>query len=195
MTARTRASLPASYFDALYAADPDPWQFATSDYERAKYQATLDALGAGHYGTALEVGCSIGVLTERLAPRCDRLLAVDASALALQQARARCGHLPGVRFAERVLPAGWPDGCYDLIVLSEVLYYWDRDDLERIAALVGRDIAAGGQVVLVHWTGDTDYPLSGDEAVCRFLAALPELQVTMQRRAPSYRLETLRRFR
>jgi len=193
MTERAKLSLPASYFDALYAADPDPWAFETSDYERAKYQATVDALGAHHYRTALEVGCSIGVLTERLAPHCDWLLGIDASALALNRARARCGHLPGVRFAERVLPAGWPHGCYDLIVLSEVLYYFDPPDLERVAGLVGRDIAAGGVVVLVHWTGETDYPLSGDEAVERFVAALPELQVTMRRREPAYRLETLRR--
>ncbi len=195
MTARARTSLPASYFDALYAADPDPWQFETSAYERAKYRATLDALGQRRYGAALEVGCSIGVLTESLASRCDWLLAIDASARALDRARARCGGLPGVRFAERVLPAGWPHGCYDLIVLSEVLYYWDRADLDRVAGLVGRDIAAGGEVVLVHWTGDTDYPLSGDEAVERFLAALPELEITTRRREPSYRLETLRRSR
>jgi hypothetical protein len=57
------ALLPAAYFDALYARDPDPWRFATSDYERAKYRATLAALPGPLLGAALEVGCSIGVLT------------------------------------------------------------------------------------------------------------------------------------
>ena len=37
-------SLPADYFAAIYARDPDPWRFAESDYERAKYAATLAAL-------------------------------------------------------------------------------------------------------------------------------------------------------
>ena len=69
-------SLPAGYFEALYAAAPDPWDFEGSDYERGKYAATLAALPQPRYARALEVGCSIGVLTALLAPRCDRLLAV-----------------------------------------------------------------------------------------------------------------------
>ena len=32
------------YFERLYARDPDPWRFATSEYERDKYAATLAAL-------------------------------------------------------------------------------------------------------------------------------------------------------
>ncbi len=190
-----KSSLPAAYFDALYAADPDPWDFATSDYERGKYAATIDALSHRRYASALEVGCSIGVLTEKLASWCDELLAVDASALALGHARARCAGLEHVMFGQRVLPAAWPAGAYDLIVLSEVLYYWDRADLERMAALVGRDLVPGGEALLVHWTGETDYPLSGDEAVDRFVAALPGLTVTRRRREPAYRLERLRRSR
>ncbi len=190
-----RASLQPAYFDALYAADPDPWSFATSDYERAKYAATIAALSHRRYAHALEVGCSIGVLTRRLASRCAELLAVDASMRALVQARARCADLPQVLLERRVLPADWPDGAYDLIVLSEVLYYWDHADLDRMAALVGRDLVPGGEVLLVHWTGETDYPLAGDEAVERFVAALPALMVTRQRREPAYRLERLRRSR
>ena len=41
---RRKTSLPSTYFTALYAADADPWRFATSDYEREKYAATLAAL-------------------------------------------------------------------------------------------------------------------------------------------------------
>jgi hypothetical protein len=38
-----------AYFDQLYAAQSDPWRFATSDYERKKYALTLDALPKAHY--------------------------------------------------------------------------------------------------------------------------------------------------
>ncbi|MFC7609312.1 SAM-dependent methyltransferase [Teichococcus aestuarii] len=65
-------SLPAAYFEALYAADPDPWRFRDSAYEAGKYAATLAALERPRYGRVLEVGCSIGVLTKQLAGRCDR---------------------------------------------------------------------------------------------------------------------------
>ncbi len=73
----TRASLDCQYFEDLYAKDPDPWRFASSDYERRKYKVTLAALPRGRYARALEVGCSIGGLTQKLAARCDRLLAID----------------------------------------------------------------------------------------------------------------------
>jgi hypothetical protein len=36
-----RQTLRPEYFDALYSADPDPWKFAASPYERAKYRLTL----------------------------------------------------------------------------------------------------------------------------------------------------------
>ena len=83
-----RPRLTADYFDELYAGDPDPWGFETSAYEQAKYAATIDALEGRRYAGALEIGCSIGVLTARLAEHCDALLAVDA-AQAAADARAR----------------------------------------------------------------------------------------------------------
>ena len=57
-----RPTLQPEYFDALYASDPDPWNFAASPYERAKYALTLNAMPKPRYRSALEVGCSIGVL-------------------------------------------------------------------------------------------------------------------------------------
>jgi hypothetical protein len=66
---RPRQSLRADYFRRLYAADPDPWAFATSSYERATYDATLAALPCPRYRAGFEIGCSIGVLTRDLAAR------------------------------------------------------------------------------------------------------------------------------
>jgi hypothetical protein len=71
----SKPSLQPDYFDAIYQRDPDPWQFATSEYEAGKYRATLAALPRKHYRNGFEVGCSIGVLTRMLAERCDDLLA------------------------------------------------------------------------------------------------------------------------
>jgi len=78
-----------AWFEALYASDPDPWRFATSDYEATKYDNTLAALGERRFAAGFEVGCSIGVLTARIALRCDRLLAVDVAAAALERDRLR----------------------------------------------------------------------------------------------------------
>ena len=192
---RPASSLPPGYFEAIYGRDPDPWRFADSAYERTKYDATLAALERPRYGRALEVGCSIGVLTRDLAPRCDALLAVDAAAAPLEAARARCTGLPQVEFGRMLVPRDWPAAAppFDLILLSEVVYYLDAADVGRLAARVGASLAPGGEVLLVHWTGATDYPLSGDAATALLVdAAAPFAAVTRQARAARYRLDLLR---
>jgi hypothetical protein len=164
-----RATLKPEYFDSIYRADPDPWNFADSPYEQGKYAITLNAMPKPRYRSALEVGCSIGVLTRSLALRCDAVVAIDAARTPLVEARRRCADLPGVRFEQMFVPEQWPDGVFELILLSEVVYYLSREDVGRLAARVTSSLPAGGSVLLVHWTGPTDYPLSGDEAVALFI--------------------------
>jgi SAM-dependent methyltransferase len=183
-------SLPSEYFDRLYAADPDPWRFASSDYEDRKYAATLDALPE-RIGAAFEVGCSIGVLTRRLAARCRYLLAVDVAEAALAQARARCDGLDNIEFRKLRVPDQWPDGRFDAILLSEMLYYLFPDAIRLCAARARAGVVAGGVVLLVHYTRPTDYPCGGDEASEAFIAA-SGLTVTRQRREASFRLDLLR---
>ena len=186
-------TLPPAYFDALYAGDPDPWRFRTSDYERDKYADTVDALGGRSFARAVEVGCSIGELTARLAPSCGDLLGVDVAEAALAIARERNGATPQVRFARMTLPDEAPEGPFDLIVLSEVLYYFGETDLDRVAAWAQGALAPEGVVLLVHWLGETpDYPLTGEEAVERFTRAATRLTTDSTRRRASYRLDRLR---
>jgi cyclopropane fatty-acyl-phospholipid synthase-like methyltransferase len=189
---RYARSLPPSYFDERYAKNPDPWEFETSDYERAKYGATLDALPRARYASALEVGCSIGVLSETLAKRCDALVSLDLAERALTRARGRCRDLPHVRFELAQVPSQWPEGSFDLILLSEVVYYLDADDVRRLAERVRGCLRPGGDVVLVHWTGETHYPLTGDEAAERFIEdAGAFLRVHQQTCTDKYRLDLL----
>ena len=112
-----RQTLKPEYFDALYAANHDPWNFAASPYERAKYALTLNAMPKPRYRSGLEVGCSVGVLTRSLALRCDTVIAVDAAQAPLVEARRRCADLPAVSFEQMFVPEQWPDGVFDLILL------------------------------------------------------------------------------
>jgi cyclopropane fatty-acyl-phospholipid synthase-like methyltransferase len=187
-------TLRPEYFDSLYAADPDPWKFAASPYERDKYALTLEAMPKPRYRSALEVGCSIGVLTRSLASRCNALVAIDAAQTPLIEARRRCADLPGVRFEHMFVPEEWPDGIFELILLSEVVYYLSRDDVGRLAAKVANSMAKGGSVILVHWTGPTNYPLSGDAAAALFIERLgPGYFVDRTDRYAEFRLDVLSR--
>lgn len=167
-----RRRMTAEYFEELYARDADPWSLESSDYERRKYDTTLAATAdLAPIGRALEVGCSIGVLTARLAPRCAELMAVDCSPTAVERASRRLAGVAGVTVERRCLPEEIPEGPFDLVLCSEVLYYWDaallRDGLRRLR----ESLARGGSLLAVHWRGPVrHYPLDG-EAVHRTLSA------------------------
>ncbi|MFC6223531.1 class I SAM-dependent DNA methyltransferase [Hymenobacter artigasi] len=188
-------TLPPEYFDHVYQANRDPWNFETSPYERGKYTATLAALPHPHYAEVFEIGCSLGVLTAQLASRCGHLLAVDVSEAALAQARARCVGLPQVEIRQLRVPEEFPRQTFDLIVLSEVGYYWSPADLARAADLLITSLNPGGQLLLVHWTPPVhDYPLTGDDVHELFLAKTtsngPLRHLTGQRHE-TYRLDLL----
>jgi SAM-dependent methyltransferase len=187
---RYTSSIGRDYFNALYGDDPDPWRFGTSEYERDKYAASLDALPDPFYESALEVGCSIGIFTRLLASRCRHLLALDVAEQALAQARQNCP-LAHVTFENRSVPRDWPEGQFDLIVLSEVLYYLDRPALQQAALLARESLRPGGVILLVHYLGETNYPLTGDEAATFFIEAV-SMPLLSQSRTDAYRLDTLK---
>lgn len=177
------------YFERLYAEDPDPWRFSTSDYERDKYAATLTALLPRHFANGFEVGCSIGVLTKQLSKITDTLLAVDISDIALDQARMRC---PGVSFANMDVRSAWPEGQFDLILFSEVLYYLEIDGIRLVARHTVKSLELGGVVGLVNWSGPTGGACSGDEAAELFIASCaPRLTPSSQSRTERYRVDVL----
>jgi len=186
-------SLAADYFERLYAADADPWSFATSPYELDKYEDTVAALGP-RYGRALEIGCSVGVLTQRLALHCDALLAVDVNERALTAARARCAALPQVTFARASIPGGFPPGRFDLVVVSEVAYYWSDADLERARERIASSLESGGDLLLVHFLPKVDDYVRDGDAVHQFFLAGERFERVHGHRAERYRLDLLRRL-
>lgn len=161
---------PPSYFERLYAQSDDPWGFETSWYERRKYALTLATLPDERYRSAFEPGCSLGVLTEGLAGRCDQVLAADHTPAAVEAARRRLAHLPQVRVEQRSVPEEWPPGPFDLLVLSELGYYFDGPELDGLMQRAVGSLETSGAVIAVHWRGETDYPLRAEETHVRIAA-------------------------
>src|SRR5665213_1848731 len=117
------------YFDEMYASSHDPWNFEASAYERRKYSLTVASLPREKYRNAFEPGCSIGVLTELLAPRCERLLATDIIPGALERATVRLRPFENVVVERRAIPEAWPNQQFDIVVFSEIAYYFDAPNL------------------------------------------------------------------
>ena len=160
-------SLEADYFEKLYARLDDPWRLADRWYELRKRQMTMAVLPRERFTNALEIGCSIGLLTEQLVRRADRLLATDIAPRPLEVAKARLARsfvgAADVEFRLMRAPEEWPTGTFDLILISEVGYYLDEEALTRLAQRCAESLTDDGVVVACHWRHPVeDYPLRGD---------------------------------
>jgi predicted TPR repeat methyltransferase len=148
-------SVSRAYFDHLYDVHSDPFNYETSDYEAKKYAHTLSALPRLQYRSALEIGGSIGVLTARLASRCESLLSIDVCEKAQAKARRRCAGFPNVEIQLMQVPRQFPRRSFDLTVFSEVGYYLSMKDLIATRQHILNHLEPGGHLLLVHWSGQT----------------------------------------
>jgi len=175
---RVTASLAADYFDAVYAKNSDPWRLATRWYEERKRSITVASLPNARYGSTLEIGCSIGMLTTMLAARSDSVLALDVSASAVGSASERTRDLDNVEVRLTDATTDFPDGTFDLIVLSEVGYYFSRPALEQVISEARSHLADGGTIIACHWRHPVSEYLQTGDAVHETIAAqlgLPHL--------------------
>ncbi len=152
---------PDLALDQVHRERSDPWD-VDSWYERRKRAVTLAALPHEHYGSGLEVGCSVGALAVGLADRCDHLVAIDSSPTAVDLARARAAHLGDLDVRLARVPDDWPDGAYDLVCVSEVGYFLSPAQLARLVERCFSSLTEDGHVVLCHWRHQpVGWPLAG----------------------------------
>lgn len=190
---RSGKTVSSNYFAALYTGQEDPWNYAGSEYEAAKYRDSLAALPRRSYERALELGCSVGVFTRLLAARCRSVVAVDVSPQALIRAQTRCADLGNVRFERCDLITAFPAGAYDLVTFCELGFYFGPNDLTRIKDAIAQALVEGGHLLLVHWTplveghaqtaDDVHKAFVGDARFARCTSAFEE----------NYRLNVVRR--
>jgi SAM-dependent methyltransferase len=176
-------------FERRYRHAADPWDFATSEYEQRKYDLTVAALPHRRYRAAFEPGCAIGELTRRLAERCDRVVALDASPTAAARAALRCADRDGVEVLTGEVPRDWPESVFDLIVLSEIGYYFDVPTLRELRERAVSSLEPGGTLLAVHWRGTSqDHLLHGD-VVHRVLGTSARLRREVRHVEPRFVLD------
>jgi cyclopropane fatty-acyl-phospholipid synthase-like methyltransferase len=185
--------MTASDFETRYRADPDPWGYLSSEYERRKYADTLSACGPGPFACALELGGSIGVFSAMLAPRCDRLVTVDVSPTAVGRARSRLAGQPTAEPIVGAIPAAVPRLPFDLVVASEILYYLGDDELAGTLSVLEHAMVPGAPLVAVHWRPNgPERPRDAEQAHAALRAA-PWLTQVRRGGTDDYLLEVFRR--
>lgn len=165
------ASTPRAHFEQFFATHDDPWGFRSSWYERRKRDVLLATLPRATYEAGLELGCATGILTARLAERCAHLVAVDFSAEALAAAARELADHDNVTLQTAALPQRWPEGRYDLIVLSEIGYFWNAADLDLAVDRIAQSLTPAGHLIACHWRHPMpENPTGGDEVHGRLRA-------------------------
>jgi SAM-dependent methyltransferase len=186
-------STSQAFFEAKYKVDVDPWRFQESEYELQRYDAIVDCLKGKLFKRAFEPGCSIGVLTEGLARFCERVEAMDISSIAASRATLRCQGFRNVAITQGTFPHDIPPGNYDLIVFSEIGYYFDRKALFVAVDDLLQRLERNGTFLAAHWLGSSsDHLLSGDE-VHDVLGTLRKLEIAESRRYEGFRIDRWRR--
>jgi len=189
MTANNKYVSSPAFFEEKYQEKSDPWNFAHSKYELQRYQAIVAALDHDHYSLAYEPGCSIGVLTEHLAAICDRVEAIDFSETAVAHARARCVHLGNMSVRCASLPEQKPVIGVDLMVLSEIGYYFSPGEWRRISSALIESMDKDGTLLAAHWLSDSsDHCMNGAQ-VHEILSALPNIQLKHSERRDKLRID------
>ncbi|HEX7761885.1 MAG TPA: SAM-dependent methyltransferase, partial [Caulobacteraceae bacterium] len=192
---------PKAYFEELFREE-DPWNY-TNRYESLKYEQTLALLPDQPFDNAMEVACAEGHFTRMLAPKVERLLAVDISRKALERAVARCAGLDHVSFKPFDLVSDpFPTGL-DLLVCSEVLYYLgDEKRLAAVAQRMAAALAPGGVLISAHAfqlsddatrTGFDWGDAYGGETISRLFQATPGLRLERSVLTDLYAINLFRR--
>lgn len=144
-------------FDLNYFLRKDPWNYRRSDLEQGKYQDILSLLPPRPIAEALEVGCAEGVFTKMLSASVETLTGIDSSPTALGRARRALTGIPRVDLQQMDIGQQNPNGRFDLIVASEVLYYLGSN--EQIAGVGQRMLDwlnPGGYLLLCHMRTQVD---------------------------------------
>lgn len=182
------------FFEARYKQAKDPWNFSQDQYEQARFERIVAALSHRRYARALEPGCSIGTLTERLAKICEIVDASDFSPTATERARERCAALPNVRVTCAALSAKTQVSGYDLIVFSEIGYYFRASKWRSMVADLAASMDSGATILASHWLGQSNHHRQGGDEVHETLRAEPLLQLEYAERNTGFRLDRFTRL-
>ncbi len=154
----------SEFFERLYQSSGDPWNFRRSAYERSRYRSIIEGIGDRSYVSIFEAGCSVGELTAQLAPYGQSVRAIDCSATAVEKARARCAKYSNVAVSQSRLEDELLDHACDLIVFSEIGYYFSRSELALQIARLWSFLVPQGRLIACHWLGHSeDHRLHGAE--------------------------------
>jgi SAM-dependent methyltransferase len=181
-TARSGDAFERDAFARFHNAEQQTTRATSAEYERFRHQSVMGALSRRYYAHALEPGCGAGELTAQLARTCDRVTAIDLLQSDVARARARCAPWASVKIHCADIRTYLPEDPVDLIVFSEIGYYFSASELVSIARNLASRMVPGGEFIAAHWlNAGSDHVLHADAVHCQLLANLALRWMTGER--------------
>lgn len=131
-------------FEGMYRDIADPWGCA-AESDGLNNRLFLELLfGSDRYGAILDIGCGLGGFSNQLHRRNDggQVFGVDISETAVAKARES---YPSIQFRAFSVLSEPIEGAYDLITLSEVLWYV-LDGLEDVFSKIDAAMSENGKL-------------------------------------------------
>jgi SAM-dependent methyltransferase len=177
-------------FDAVYRESGDPWASASRSYryQGLKYEKLVALLPRKRFKSALDLGCGLGLLSQKLACRAEHVLGIDIAPAAIEQARRRGAAFENLAFEPGDildLPASL-DGRFDLVVVADVLYYLsplDEAVLRSVVRRIADLLTPGGTCLLANhffFAADSDSRVS--RKIHRAFSDCPRFAVNSEHR-------------
>jgi SAM-dependent methyltransferase len=183
------------HFERMYEGGDEPWSFSARGVETLRHErlaAMVRTLVDGRRDArVLDLGCSLGQLTARLATLPAQVVALDLSPTAVSRAREQ---LRAQSAAQRLplFAAGSATeiplarSSFDVVLASDGLYSWQLVPAER-AAEIHETLKPGGHVILTEHMRPKRFP----EYVGEVRASpLTIVEVTYSGDRPCYQFES-----
>lgn len=119
-----------------YDGTAEPWNYSDRAMELLRHEWLIEHVketGIHASTNILEMGCSQGLMTEKLASLGSHVVSMDLSPKAVTQAKRRCGNYSNVKFlVADACKLPFQDNSFDRVTLCDGLFAWHIDENAQI---------------------------------------------------------------
>lgn len=143
-------------FEGDYTKQSEPWNYSHRAIEGLRHDWVVEQLRATSMqagARVLELGCSLGLMTEKLQKTGAEIFAMDLSATAVAKARSRIRSQEVHFFVADASALPFEDGAFDRVLVCDGLFGWHLDEAtqKRVASEVLRVLKPGGTALFTDY--------------------------------------------
>lgn len=135
-------------YEQFYQSQAEPWAYSERAAEILRHEYVAEQVKTvyeklGKKLIVLDLGCSLGHITERLHPYSELVVGLDISVTAVGKAKKRCEELmqgqenPYQFVVASTLDLPFHENSFDVVIISDGIYEWFQTEKERKITIEG----------------------------------------------------------